>query len=168
MAGRPTKLNEERQARIVQAIRAGNYLETAAHFAGVSPSALHLWMSRGRTEAARIDEGEEPDANEAPYLSLMEAVESARAESEVRAIALIQRAANDGTWQAAAWYLERSAPHRWGRLQRAEISGPQGGPIATASRGEEALVAALERFVNDSVDADGSNEVDGPAEGADS
>ena len=28
-------------------------------------------------------------------------------------MALIQRAANNGTWQAAAWWLERRRPGRW-------------------------------------------------------
>ena len=31
--------------------------------------------------------------------------------------------ASETTWQAAAWWLERRFPDRWGRKQRHEISG---------------------------------------------
>jgi hypothetical protein len=68
------------------------------------------------------------DVDEAKYLLFFEDVEAARAASEVRAVTQIQQAAMDGTWQAAAWYLERSQPGRWGR-QRVELSGPNGGPV---------------------------------------
>ena len=34
------------------------------------------------------------------------------------------------SWQAAGWYLERKFPDKWGR-QRLELTGPDGGPVAT-------------------------------------
>ena len=58
-----------------------------------------------------------------------EAVQNARAEAEARNVALIQRAANEGTWQAAAWFLERTAHARWGRRASVEVSGEGGGAI---------------------------------------
>ena len=155
----PSKLTPERQDRIVSAVKAGNYLETAARFAGIDPSTLHGWMAKGRTEVASRDNGHDPDPMQDVYVNLLEAVEGAKAEAEVRAVAMIQRAAADGTWSAAAWYLERSAPYRWGRFQRAEVSGPEGGPINVSGSGEEALLAALERFIND--DSDDGTQVDG-------
>jgi transposase len=114
--GRPSKLTPEVQARIIEALRAGNYQDTAAAYAGVSRTAFYRWM----------EQGAQPDAAQ-PYKDFRDAVEKARAESEVRNVALIQRAASDGTWQAAAWFLERSFQQRWGRKQ--ELSGPGGGPI---------------------------------------
>ena len=41
--GRPTKLTSELQSRIVQAIQAGNYIETAAAYVGISKNTLFLW-----------------------------------------------------------------------------------------------------------------------------
>ena len=116
-AGRPTKLTPEVQERIVSAIRAGNYLETASAYAGIDQSTLHKWISRSK----------EPDAPVA-LIEFRQSVERARAEAEVRTVALIQQAAPQ-SWQAAAWYLERSHPKRWARREKVEMSGPEGGPI---------------------------------------
>ena len=81
-------LDEAAVAQLIQMLRAGNYLEVAARAAGVPLTDL-------------------PD-------DLLEELEGARAEGEVRAIAQIARAAMD-TWQAAAWLLERQYPERWSR-----------------------------------------------------
>lgn len=128
---RPTKLTDDVRDRIVSALTAGNYQDTAAAYAGISPATFHAWMARGRAERDSLAEGNRPQPRETPYREFLEAVESARAQAEIRSVALIQKAAQDGTWQAAAWFLERSHPQRWGRIQRTEISGPDGGPIAT-------------------------------------
>lgn len=53
----------------------------------------------------------------------------ARGEAEIRALTLIQRAANEGSWQAAAWYLERSHPDKWGKRERLQLEGAGGGPV---------------------------------------
>jgi hypothetical protein len=108
---RPTKLTKEVQDRILQAVQAGNYLDTAAQFAGIDPSTMRRWVIKG----------EAPDAPDA-YREFCVAIKGARASAEVRSVALIQNAASNGTWQAAAWYLERSYPDRWGRT-RIEVTG---------------------------------------------
>lgn len=115
--GRPSKLTDDVQDRIVRAIQSGNWLETASAYAGVDASTVRRWMAKGDSE----------DAPE-PYRSFCAAVKKARAEAEIRAVALIQKAAQDGTWQASAWYLERSHPDRWGR-KRLEITGADSQPV---------------------------------------
>ncbi len=114
--GRPSKLTPEVQARILQAIEAGNYLEVAAQYAGIDSSTLHRWMRKA----------ENPEGDER-YRQFRTAVESARAAAEVRNLQVIQNAATDGTWQAAAWYLERTAWQRWGR--RTMVTGDAGEAI---------------------------------------
>lgn len=127
--GRPTKLTKDVQQKIVSALTAGNYQDTAAAFAGVSKQTFYNWMERGRIENERIAAGHKPRKAETPFVDFLDAVESARAQAEVRSVGLISKAANEGTWQAAAWYLERSHPQKWARINRTEISGPDGGPI---------------------------------------
>ena len=41
---------------------------------------------------------------------------------------MIRRAMSDD-WRAAAFYLERTDPKRWGRRTSHELQGPEGGPI---------------------------------------
>ena len=121
-------MTPEVQERIVSAIRAGNYLETAAAYAGVTTQTLHSWRVRATKERESIASGNKARENESKFLDFLDAVERARAEAEVRTVALIQQAAPN-SWQAAAWYLERSHPKRWARREKVEMSGPEGGPI---------------------------------------
>ena len=88
---RPAKLTPEVQARIVEAVQAGNYVETAAQYANIGLSTFYRWMAEG--------EGD---------------------------VTLIQRAANDGSWQAASWFLERSFQNKWGRTGKVEVTGAGG------------------------------------------
>lgn len=136
---RPTKLTPEVHRAIVTALEAGNYQDDSAAYAGVSTAAYYNWTARGRAERERIEAGEKARRTEAIFMEFLDAVESARAKAAVRHVANIAKAANDGQWQASAWYLERSYPQKWGRVSRTEISGPQGGPIETTSD-----VAAIE------------------------
>lgn len=130
--GRPTSLTPDVQARIVEALAGGNYAETAAAYAGIAPSTYHAWVTRGELEQARVDAGEEPSPSEAPFLEFLEAVKSARSKAEVRNVALIQQAARE-TWQAAAWWLERTRPKDWGRRVQTEVVGADGGAVQVAS-----------------------------------
>lgn len=116
--GRPSKLTPEIQTRIVEAVTAGNYMETAAAYAGVGVSTFYRWMQ----------EGEDPKSPKRKR-EFREAVLQARAQAEVRNVTLIQRAANDGSWQAASWFLERSFQAKWGKNARVELTGANGDPL---------------------------------------
>jgi len=107
MMSRPTKLTPVTKEDIIKALRAGNSRRDSALYAGISETTFYSWMARGR-------EGEPL------YSEFLEAVEKAEAQSVVRNVAIIQRAAEE-TWQAAAWWLERKRPDDWGRRQRMDI-----------------------------------------------
>jgi len=134
MTGRPTDLTPDTQSRIVEALRAGNYIDAACAYAGIGTTTYYRWMQRAQDPTA-------PDI----YRDFRDAVERARAEAEIRNVGLIQRAASDGTWQAAAWFLERSHPRKWGRHDRHEVTGPDGGPVELAvdAQSLEARLAAI-------------------------
>lgn len=117
---RPTKLTEQLQDRLVKAIRAGNYAESAARSCGISASTYYRWMQRGEREGDGI------------YRELAEAVRQAEAEAEVYAVAVIRRAMGED-WKAALAYLERRYPGRWRRHSSTELTGRDGGPIQTAA-----------------------------------
>lgn len=118
---RPTKLDPERQERIVDAIRAGSYAEPACRAAGIAESTFYRWLQRGEAEDRGI------------YADFVQAVRCAEAEAEVHAIELV-RAQMPEDWRAAIAFLERRFPSRWRRQTSAEISGPGGGPIETRTK----------------------------------
>jgi hypothetical protein len=98
--GRP-KLDPALTQRLVDLIRAGNYLEVAATAAGIHRSTLHRWMRLGRGQ------------KRGRFHKFLTAVQKAQAESESRDVAIIAKAASDD-WKAAAWRLERKQPRRYG------------------------------------------------------
>ena len=114
--GRPTKLDERTQEKIVSAIKAGNYIETAAAYAGISKNTLYEWLKRGEREKQRVEKSNKAKIkkSEEIYVIFTDAVEKALAEAEMRDVLIIGKAA-EKEWQAAAWRLERKFPDRWGK-----------------------------------------------------
>lgn len=165
---RPTLLTPERTEKIVQLIAAGNFSETAALASGISKQTYYNWLARGRAERERLNDKPnlKPKAKEEPYLEFFDAIEKARAEAEARMVVLITKAAQEPkTWQAAAWWLERVAPQKYGRVNRTELSGPEGAPIKSETKNiamTEAEVIALADeilginapVINDTVDGE--------------
>jgi hypothetical protein len=100
--GRPSNLTPEVQEKIVTAIRAGNYAQVAAVYAGITERTYYRWMELGE------------QARGGRYLQFFQAVKAAEGEAEVRAVAIIQKKMPDD-WRAAMAYLERKHPKRWGR-----------------------------------------------------
>ena len=104
--GRKTTFTEDVADRIVDLLRAGNYIETAVAAAGVARATFYDWLDRGRREGTAKDDE--------PFRKFRERVDHARAEGEARAVTAIMAAAAKD-WRAAAWFLERQYPDRWGR-----------------------------------------------------
>jgi hypothetical protein len=111
--GRPTKLNDEVSDRIISSIKAGNFRNTAALWAGVGDRTMRDWMVRGERKP------------KSPFGSFRRRVMEAEKAAEMRAVALIMKAAA-GDAKHAEWWLERKYPQRWGRRQRHEITGKNG------------------------------------------
>jgi AcrR family transcriptional regulator len=155
--GRPTKLTAEVSTRIVEAMEKGNYLETAAAYAGVHKATVYRWLS----------DGESPDSP-SELREFRDAVMRARAHAEHRMVAVIDRTAQggailsetrrelpDGTVETECRYaapdgrlalefLGRAHPTRWGRRGSLEVTGAEGGPIQVMS--EESLTVHAQRL----------------------
>ncbi len=145
--GRRTILTSELQDNIVQALRGGNYLDDAARYAGVAERTVYQWIQKGRMAREALEDGVEPTANELLYIQFAQAVEKARSDAVVRNLTIIQKAANDGQWQAAAWYLERTNPRKWGRYETVEVTGDSVVTVAVSPKDalREKLAAMEER-----------------------
>lgn len=68
-------------------------------------------------EEARIQEGFKPNPDEEKFLRFKKDMEMARAQAEIESVQVVREAGRNGTWQAAAWYLERSFPQRWSKTR---------------------------------------------------
>lgn len=111
MSGRKTKLTKELTDEIVKRIRAGNYIKVACQAVGISHTAYFDWIKKG-------EEGIEP------YDEFLYAVKKAEGEAHVNYVAIIASQAPT-QWQAAAWWLERKFPDKWGRKEKIEIDKQQ-------------------------------------------
>lgn len=131
--GRPTKLTPELQNEICRVIRAGNYIETASAYAGISKDTLYRWLKQGKR------------AKRGKYRDFSDAVEKALAESEIRDVTIIAKAAEDN-WQAAAWRLERKFPDRWGRKERVQADVSHSGQVT--NRHEQDISVKVEQYTD--------------------
>ena len=129
---RKLKITQDTTDKICLAIRAGNYAKVAAEMAGIGETTYYRWLELGQKEGASK-----------VYREFWESIKRAEADAEVAAVALIRQAANNGTWQAASWLLERKHGERWGRNDklRQEITGANGAPVVLSI--EEARKAVL-------------------------
>lgn len=127
---------------IAGAIAAGNYQETACGLAGISVSTLHNWLERGRKGGNR--------KTERPYVEFLEAIKKAEAAAEASRIKLITNAAIED-WKAAAWYLERRFPDRWGRRERVQADVTHAGGVKHEHSGPEGGAIEVEALVSDPI-----------------
>lgn len=123
--GRPTRLTPEVADKLVELIAAGHYNSTAARGLRIGERTLTRWLTRGRQAAEQAADGEEVPESERDYLELHRRIEQATAEAEVRALAAITNAftSDPRNWTAAAWFLERKDPARWGKRTEVNV-GP--------------------------------------------
>ncbi len=107
---------------MVQAIKLGATYELAASFAGIAQSTFYDYLNR--------------------YSEFSEAVKAAEGIAAVGWLAKIENAANEGTWQAAAWKLERRYPQQYGKTVQ-EVQGKDGGPIVVEGFDYNAAIANI-------------------------
>jgi len=105
---------------LIAFLRAGSFVETAVAAAGISRSTFFVWMKRGEK------------AHMGKFRQFYLDVRKAMADFEVGAVNSIREAGANGSWQASAWLLERKFPDEWGKIERVETTGANGGPIEVA------------------------------------
>ncbi len=91
---RPSKLTDECQARLVEALRSGATYALACQAAGVDYSTFRRWMRRGEK------------AKSGRYRLFHEAIRRAEGECAMSCLEAIRDSAPK-EWTAAAWLLER-------------------------------------------------------------
>lgn len=79
---------------------------------GRAERTVYRWLEDGRTEHEADIEGISVPTI---YRHVWQCVIRAKGVSEARALQTIRQAASRGAWRAAAWFLERRYPDKWGR-----------------------------------------------------
>ena len=95
--------------RLSQAISVGAYIEDACVFAGISSRQFRRWRELAEQEVE-------------PYASRWVEIQKSEAQAIVRNLFNIQTAANNGTWQASAWILERKYPDKYARKDFVQLT----------------------------------------------
>jgi hypothetical protein len=91
---RPSKYSPPRAAKIIEGLKAGMTRTAAAGLVDIDVSTLDAWRQRFPSFAAQVTVAEQ--------------------QAEARYTTIIARAANDGDWQAAKYWLSRRRRKDWG------------------------------------------------------
>ena len=119
-------LGHPKVERLIEALTLGDFIEEACQYANIDQATYYRWLQKGRDIERRADAGEAITPEESSHRELCEALKEAELKGQHAALATIRRAAKEGTWQAAAWLLERRNK-KWSN--RTEVTGPDGGPV---------------------------------------
>jgi len=107
--GRKTKLTKSVREQICKYIELGVPYKYAAIAVGITERTLYYWLSKGE------------EKNKGIYFQFFQDVKKAEAKNISRDLAIIEKAAQDGSWQAAAWKLERRHPDEFGKKLDARL-----------------------------------------------
>ena len=108
MPGNKPKLTKELIREASKYIGGGLTNRDTCAILGVSEGAFYKWLQEPRTGLE---------------VELYDAIEKAKATRKAFMIQSITSAARGGTWQAAAWYLERQYPAEYARPDRYHDQG---------------------------------------------
>jgi len=112
---RKSKLTKELIKEAYKLVAAGNYDKDVYPILGIDKSTWYRWLSEGETAKSGLKR------------EFYDTIKKAEKEAIARNVALIQRAAQEGNWQAAAWWLERKYFEDWGRKDKVDLSADKDG-----------------------------------------
>lgn len=123
MAGRGRKpkiaITPEITKEICACISAG-MTKRAAMEGLLDESTFYDYINKGERDIAK--------GKDSVYAEFAKGVKKAEKSFVLSNLRVIKEAASAGTWQAAAWALERSRPDEYGK-NRLEITGAEGKPV---------------------------------------
>lgn len=121
------KLTKELSREICGYIAQGLTKKTAIDACGIAESSFYTWLQKGEKDLA--------DGRKTIYAEFLKSIKKAETKDKLSRLKVIRDAANDGTWQAAAWELERRYRDEYGRAAMdINLGGQPGGePVRTES-----------------------------------
>lgn len=162
---RPTKLTPKVQQIICDHLAIGGTQAAACALARVSEVTVCEWKNRGKAALERQGKNEELIEEDRIYLNFLNAFNEAEAQAEQYFIGQIYAAVPTDPHHAWKW-LERRRKE-FMPIQRAEVSGPGGGPVETKQETYATIspdsLAAVFRILGEINANPGTPETDRPA-----
>lgn len=138
LMGRKSKLTPDLGERFCEAIRLGMNYKLACGYAGISEPTFYRWMQEAERQGGRK-----------PQREFRDALKSAEAEGAAHSLAVINRAAKDGDWKAAAWILERRHDYRrdYAPVVMDTVTAPiEESPNPSTPKGREHIITEVSRL----------------------
>lgn len=117
------KLTEELINELCKFKRAGLTNKSVCYAANISERSFYEYLNRGEADSQA--------KKKTIYSRFFQSYKKAEAQHKLKRLRQIEAAADRGSWQAAAWELERCYPDEYGKRIAAEVSGKNGGAIKT-------------------------------------
>jgi hypothetical protein len=132
VVARPSALTPKLRERIESELADGTPIAIVAQREGLGRSTLHEWIANGRVTRRRRRDPLKlaPEIPAEERSSSTDSLEERLRDAESGLVAAIVRASQRGSWQAAAWLLERSAPERWAKPSRTRALEIERVPLA--------------------------------------
>lgn len=168
----PRRINPRRIQTLLESIAGGQFIDVSSRMAGVDPSTVYSWVRQGKAAIENSDhedaetviaewldghkddfKADNPmwimdppegfDADKWVYALFSHRFEKAKVIAEAAALTNIRKAARAGSWQADAWYLERTRPEKYGRKIVEHKGAEEGAPIKIETVDPEALMSKV-------------------------
>lgn len=124
--------------KVVEGYRLGMTQKLACQYAGITVQCFHQWKGKA-------------SAGNEKYIEFFDALKKAEAQSAAHALASIKKAAQEGTWTAAAWLLERRHDYRRDVVP-VEINTGAGNMVdPTTVEGRELIIAQISELPEDMI-----------------
>tara|TARA_R110000822_G_scaffold148960_1_gene287978 strand:- start:260 stop:739 length:480 start_codon:yes stop_codon:yes gene_type:complete len=124
------RVKDEQVEHLLEALRKGHYVDEACDYARMSRQTYYRWIREAEALDEKAERNEKLTQRETEIRYLRDTLKEAEVSGQNLALDKIHEAIHDGTWQAAAWFLERRNK-KWSN--RTEVTGRDGGPLETVS-----------------------------------
>ena len=112
---RRTKLSEELIKEAYELVASGNYIKDVYPILGIGEVTWYRWLREGEIAKSGLKR------------QFWQAIKKAEKEAIIKNVAVLQNAAEEGNWHAAAWWLERRYYEDWGRKEKVDLAADKDG-----------------------------------------
>ena len=112
---RRAKLTKELIEEAYKLVSEGNYDKDVYPILGIGEVTWYRWLREGEKAKSGLKR------------QFWQAIKKAEKEAIVKNVGVIQKAAEQGNWQAAAWWLERRYYEDWGRKEKVDLAADKDG-----------------------------------------